>query len=57
MVSSSDTLRAPKRPTAIATFEPPTSPYAIMRRAYPCRGENSGPGKDIVGKLDTQTRN
>ena len=28
-----------------------------MRRAYPYRGENSGPGKDIVGKLDTQTRN
>ena len=37
--------------------EPPASPYAIMRRAYPCRGENSGPGKDIVGKLDTRTRN
>jgi hypothetical protein len=28
-----------------------------MRRAYPYRGENSGPGKDIVGELDTQTRN
>ena len=38
-------------------IEPPASPYAIMRRAYPYRGENSGPGKDIVGKLDTQTRN
>jgi hypothetical protein len=38
-------------------IEPPTSPYAIMRRVYPYRGENSGPGKDIVGKLDTQTRN
>ena len=24
-----------------------------MRRAYPYRGENSGPGKDIVGELDT----
>ena len=31
--------------------------YAIMRRVYPYRGENSGPGKDIVGKLDPQTRN
>ena len=31
-------------------IEPPASPYANMRRAYPCRGENSGPGKDIVGK-------
>ena len=27
-----------------------------MRRAYPYRGENSRPGKDIVGKLDTQTK-
>src|SRR6267154_5097527 len=34
-------------------IEPPASPYAIMRRAYPYRGENSGPGKDIVGELDT----
>ena len=38
-------------------IEPPASPYAIMRRVHPYRGENSGPGKDIVGKLDTQTRN
>ena len=28
-----------------------------MRRGRPYRGENSGPGKDIVGKLDTQTPN
>jgi hypothetical protein len=27
-------------------IEPPASPNAIMRRAYPYRGENSGPGKD-----------
>jgi hypothetical protein len=27
-------------------IEPPASPYAIMRRAYPYRGKNSGPGKD-----------
>ena len=27
-------------------IEPPALPYAIMRRAYPYRGENSGPGKD-----------
>ena len=38
-------------------IEPPASPYAIMRRVHPYRGENSGPGKDIVGELDTQTRN
>ena len=38
-------------------IEPPASPYAIMRRAHPYRGENSGPGKNIVEKLDTQTRN
>jgi hypothetical protein len=28
------------------------SPYAIMRRAYPYRGENPGPGKDVHGELD-----
>ena len=27
-------------------IEPPASPYAIMRRAYPYRGENNAPGKD-----------
>ena len=27
-------------------IEPPASPYAIMRRDRPYRGENSGPGKD-----------
>src|ERR1700722_13155405 len=36
---------------------PPASSYAIMRRACPYRGENSGPGKDDRGELDTQTRN
>jgi len=29
-------------------IESPASHYAIMRRAYPYRGENSEPGKDIV---------
>jgi hypothetical protein len=37
-------------------IEPPASPYAIMRRVHPYRGENGGPSKDIVGKLDTQAR-
>ena len=36
---------------------PPASSYAIMRRARPYRGENSGPGKDDRGELDTETRN
>ena len=30
---------------------------AIMRRDAPYRGENSGPGKDDRGELDTETRN
>jgi transposase len=30
-------------------IEPPESPYAIMRRNHPYRGENSGPGKDFRG--------
>ncbi len=38
-------------------IDPPTSSYVIMRRARPYRGENSGPGKDRYGELDTQTRN
>jgi hypothetical protein len=33
--------------------DPPASSYAIMRRARPYRGENSGPGKDDRGELDT----
>ena len=38
-------------------IDPPTSSYAIMRRARPYRGENSGPGKDGRRELDTETRN
>src|SRR5262249_34303789 len=38
-------------------IDPPASSYAIMRRAGPYRGENSGPGKDDRGELDTKTRN
>ena len=30
---------------------------ANMRRVRPYRGENSGPGKECCGELDTQTRN
>ena len=37
-------------------IDPPTSSFAIMRRAKPYRGENSGPGKDDRGELDTETR-
>jgi hypothetical protein len=37
----------------IFNIDPPTSSYAIMRRARPYRGENSGPGKDVRGELDT----
>src|SRR5882724_13067994 len=38
-------------------IDPPASSYAIMRRAGPYRGENSEPGKDDRGELDTETRN
>ena len=38
-------------------IEPPASPYAIMRRACPYRGENTGPGRDDRGELDISTRN
>ena len=50
---STDFMRAPKSATATVNIDPPASSYAIMRRAGPYRGENSGPGKDIKGELDT----
>ena len=31
----------------VCNIDPPASPYAIMRRACPYRGENRGPGKDV----------
>jgi hypothetical protein len=49
--------RAGQIGTAASSIDPPTASYAIMRRARPYRGENSGPGKDRCGELDTQTRN
>jgi transposase len=45
------------RETALATLIHQPSSCAIMRRAGPYRGENSGPGKDDRGELDTETRN
>src|SRR5262245_5144050 len=33
-------------------IDPPKSPSAIMRRASPERGENSGPGKGLHRELD-----
>jgi hypothetical protein len=33
-------------------IDPPTSSYAIMRRACPYRGENPEPGKDFHAELD-----
>jgi len=41
----------------VPNIDPPTSSYAIMRRARPYRGENTGPGRDDRGELDTSTRN
>jgi hypothetical protein len=34
-------------------IDPPASSYAIMRRACPYRGENPGPGKDVLESLTT----
>ena len=57
VVRSSDFLRASERDDRACNIGPPASSYAIMRRARPYRGENSGPGKDDRGELDTETRN
>jgi hypothetical protein len=44
VMRSSDFLRALDRRDRACNIDPPTSSYAIMRRARPYRGENSGPG-------------
>ena len=41
----------------VYNIDPPASPYAIMRRACPYRGENRGPGMDDRGELDIRSRN
>jgi hypothetical protein len=54
---SPDFLRALNQRDCACNIDPPASSYAIMRRAGPYRGENSGSGKDDRGELDTETRN
>src|SRR5215472_7093395 len=55
VVRSPDFLRALYQRDCACNIDPPASSYAIMRRAGPYRGENSGPGKDDRGELDTET--
>jgi hypothetical protein len=50
-------LASARKGDRACNIDPPASSYAIMRRAGPYRGENSGPGKDDRGELDTETRN
>src|SRR5262249_9324540 len=61
VVRSPDFLRALNQRdcacNCACNIDPPASSYALMRRAGPYRGENSGPGKDDRGELDTETRN
>jgi transposase len=57
VVRSPDFLRALNQRDCACNIDPPASSYAIMRRAGPYRGENSGPGKDDRGELVTETRN
>jgi hypothetical protein len=57
VVRSFDSLRAFEQSDRAFNIDPPASSYAIMRRARPYRGENSDPGKDDRGELDTETRN
>jgi hypothetical protein len=57
VVRSPDFLRALNQRDCACNIDPPASSYAVMRRAGPYRGENSGPGKDDRGELDTETRN
>jgi hypothetical protein len=57
LVRSSDCSQALKQRDRACNIDPPPSSYAIMRRACPYRGENSGTGKDVRGELDTWSRN
>jgi hypothetical protein len=56
VVRSRDFLRALNHSDCACNIDPPASSYAIMRRAGRYRGENSGPGKDDRGELDTKAR-
>jgi hypothetical protein len=56
MVSSTYFLRASERATAIAILNRQRH-LTHHAAGPPYHGENSGPGKDIVGEPDTQTRN
>jgi hypothetical protein len=49
-------LRVLNQRDCACNIDPPASSYAIMRRAGRYRGENSGPGKDDRGELDTKAR-
>src|SRR5258706_2719417 len=51
VVRSPDFLRALNQRDCACNIDPPASSYAIMRRAGPYRGENSGPGKDVAERL------
>ena len=42
-----------KRAKRASHIDPPASSYAIMRRAGPYRGENPGPGEDVLESLTT----
>jgi hypothetical protein len=52
VVRSIDLMRALYQRDRAFNIDPPASSYAIMWRAHPYRGENSGPGKDVRGELD-----
>ena len=57
MVSSSDFLRAPERPTAIATLNRQRHLTPSCGGLTPTAERTVGPARMIVGELDTQTRN
>jgi len=48
VVRSPDFLRVLNQRDCACNIDPPASSYAIMRRAGPYRGENSGPGKEAL---------
>jgi hypothetical protein len=57
VVRSPDFCELSNQRDCACNIDPLASSYAIMRRAGPYRGENSGPGNDNRGELDTEPRN
>ena len=56
VVRSSKFFASVRKDDRACNIDPPASSYTSCG-GHPYRGDNSGPGKDDRGELDTRTRN